>query len=208
MATIKELILKFSKTASSNSFLQHVDYFKEQGKITTTSIANKWSALSGESEWVTTPRGVAVITGANYSDERKGCPFKFEYNAKELMLCLKHPKDTGIVNADGSINLDIMENMMTEYFKFDADKKRYVMTKESMFDFLKKCDERDKDYKYGAFYVTWESVAKNEWDSFFDNFTDFVDEQTNEPTIYAETFLLFYFNSDQLYKTKLDYNKL
>lgn len=208
--TIKNLITNFSVRSKEKpfAFLNHVDYFKDDNtnEISSSSISKKWTALTGENSWSTYAKGYAVIHGANVSEESKGCPYKNYFSSSEMMRCSKHSRDTGIVNKDGSINLDKLESVMNIYFEeYESDSKenKLILKQSKMNEYLEECDKRDNDLPAtGPFYVSYKTIAKGEWDTFFSIFSDFI--IGTEKCITAETFLLFYFDSETLYQRQLD----
>ena len=207
MESLHDLIKKYSEKAEPNSFLQHVEYFKEDDKITTMSITNKWFELSEESKAITFYRGAFTIHTANGSEKAKGCPYAHSFETDRMMKCIKHPADTGIVNEDGSINVDILKTVMENHFSWNEEKEKYILPKSVMKKYMKECKERDKNTPLSAgFYIPFHVVADAEWDAFYYNFADYTDDD-EDPVIFAETFLMFYFNSTELYKKKLDDNK-
>lgn len=194
------------------SFLDHVDYFQNltTKEITTNSISENWSNLTGENWLSTYAKGYAVIHGANVSEEMKGCPYKRSFNSVEMMKCSKHSRDTGVVNKDGSLNLDILENFLTDFTEENVNspnESKLILRQSKMNEYLKICDERDKNLpNVGPFYVSYTSIAQGEWDTFFSVFSDFVIE--NERCVTVENILLFYFDSEKLYKEKLNEKKI
>lgn len=206
---ITNLINKFydSATQKPYSFLNHVDYFqnKQTKEITSHSISENWSNLTGENCISTYAKGFAVIHGANISDEMKNQHYKYSFNSVDMMKCSKHSRDTGIVCKDGSINIDILENFLIEYSEENENSpedSKLIIRQSKMNQYLKKCDERDKDLpNVGPFYVSYTTVAQGEWDTFFPIFSDF--KIGTELCVTVETLLLFYFNSKELYDRKL-----
>ena len=92
---------------------------------------------------------------------------------------------------------------MMKYFSWDDDKQKYILPKSVMKEYMKACKERDIDTPLSAgFKIPFHIVADAEWDAFYYNFADYTNDN-GEPVIFAETFLMFYFNSTELYKKKL-----
>ena len=211
---VEHLIEKYSmgsKNNNPNFFLSHVDYFKNNhGIISARSISEKWSELSKENRLTTYLKGLAIIQSANASHESVGCPYKFSYkSSKELMPCLKHSRDTGIVNKDGTIDINVLTNVLFTYFETNdcsPEESKLVLSQSKMYEYLEICDTRDKDAPVtGPFFVSYKSVSKGEWGFFFDIFSDI--KINSELCVTAETFLLFYFNSKILYDRILKQNK-
>lgn len=201
---IKTLIEQYSSMSKNTPFLQHIDYFKNDDEsISALSISKKWHKLTGENRIETFAKGVGIIQSANKSTESKGCPYRFSFKSStELMPCLKHSRDTGIVNKDGSINLETLEYILTNFFQED-DHHKLVITRSKMYEYLEECDKRDKNLPAtGVFFVPYKILAKGEWDTFFDTFGDV--KIGDEIGVTVDTFLLFYFNSDTLYERKLN----
>jgi hypothetical protein len=199
---MNELIDRYSHAGGNNPFLKHVAYFNEDGSITTNSIKNKWHELTGESKWTTWAKGYFTIRGAN-RNLPSGCPYQHSFQTAEIMPCLKHPCDTGIVQKDGNINIDVLRNMMYENFKYSTEYSCYYLTKSQMAKYLSGCTTRDKDIDSGTGVplVSWSTVAWAEWDVFYDTFCDF--EIGDDKAITADTFLQFYFDCDKLYQRAL-----
>jgi hypothetical protein len=206
---LKDLIASYAATTNKTPFLEHIHYFKnEQGLINRTSIATNWCKLSKESYMKTWIKGLITINGANYVHQQKspGCPWKYDYaSSAELMPDLKHSRDSGIVNADGSINMEQLENVMLASFKYDPEKKCFYVTKSTITQLLVEWCKRDEDQEAKVKFSmpSWEVVAKAEWDDFFLNYVDdwkYNDILCNyEPTVTADTFLQFYFQGKKLY---------
>ena len=200
-----------SKNNNPNFFLSHIDYFRNNhGVISARSISEKWSELSKESRLTTYLKGLTIIKSANISDESAGCPYKFSYeSSKELMPCLKHSRDTGIVNKDGTIDINVLTNVLFTYFEINdssPEESKLVLSQSKMYEYLEICNIRDKDAQTtGPFFVSYKAIAKNEWRFFFEIFSDVTFD--NELYVTAETFLLFYFNSKILYDRILNKNK-
>ncbi len=206
---VKQLIAKYSCLSknSPNSFLSHIDYFKgTDGKISASSISKKWTQLTGENSMMTYAKGMAVIQSANSSKEANGCPYRFEFKSShEIMPCLKHSRDTGIVNKDGSININVLEYVLMTYFEYSAESQKeskLILSQTKMHDYLEECNNRDKHLPAtGILFVPYKTVSKGEWDSFFVIFGDI--KINGDLYITAETFMLFYFDSATLYEKKL-----
>lgn len=196
---MNDLIEKYSHNAGEKSFLKHIKYFNENDAITTDSIKNKWHELTGENKWITWIKGYFIISGAN-RNLPSGCPYKHEFQNDEIMQCLKHPCDTGIVKKDGNINVNVLYNMMLNNFDYSLKYSCFYLTKSKMMKYLKECEDRDKqiDNGTGIIYVSWNSVAETEWTIFFDTFCDFT--INGDKSISADTFLQFYFDCDKLYQ--------
>ena len=195
-------------TGDPKPFLKHVRYFKKDGGITACKIGEQWSNLSGEYQALTYVKGRITITGANWSDVdyREGrCPFKKEYDTEEIMNVLKHPCDTGIVNKDGSLNIDTMKQVIMRNFEYDAEISTFIMKEEKMNEFLAVCEARDENVEqFLPFYMpSYQTVAYNEWKDFYYNFCDrLVNNKKRAVTLH--TFMQFYFQGDVLYNRKLD----
>ncbi len=183
-------------------FLEHLDYFKgDDGEITSHSIAEQQSKLSGESIIKTTIIGKITISGANNNNpeyNKGSCPWKNSFESGDMLKNLKHPCDTGIVNEDGSINIDILTNFVKLNFEYDNKTKTFIMRKSKMFDHLKLCKERDAQLKKGVtFYLpSFETVAQGEWSSFYGVYYD--RDFNGEKAVTLNTFLQFYFESNVL----------
>lgn len=216
------LINDYVENNSKVPFLEHIDYFKNQdGKIDKTSIATNWANLSKESYIKTFVKAHITMTGANQVNQKahggaSQCPWKYQFNSSaEIMPCLKHTRDSGIVNIDGSINREILESMMIKSFEYDSDRKCFFLRKSTIIEHLKmwKIRDENEDVKISFLMPSWETVALNEWHDFFLNFTDhweikkgYTSEFNNEicddkfeQTVTADTFLQFYFNGKKLY---------
>lgn len=205
---VQQLIIKYSCGAKNvpTSFIGHIEYFKDKGEISASSISKKWHELTGENSFSTYAKGMAVIQSANNSEETKGCPYKFGFKSSaEIMPCLKHSRDTGIINKDGSINFDVLEHVLLNYFdvnKNSPEESKLIITQSKMYEYLEECDNRDKKLPaVGILFVTYKSIAKEEWGTFFSVFSDI--KIGEELAVTAETFLLFYFDSATLYDKKL-----
>lgn len=204
-----QLIDKYSCEAGPTPFLEHIDYFRNKdGKLDKRSIASKWSDLSKESYVKTMIKAHITINGANYVNQKQnnGCPWKYQFESSaEIMPCLKHSRDSDIVNRDGSINVEKLKDFMTSCFEYDPDNELYFVTKSTIDRKLKDWQERDKDLeeRISCMLPAWATVAEAEWNDFFLNFTScwYINPATrkHEQAVDAETFLQFYFNSKKLY---------
>lgn len=202
---IDEQIKKYD-TGDPFPFLKHVHYFNKPDEITDCSIGERWSELSGESSAITFIKGKITITGANYSNEeyRDGeCPYRRSFNTSDIMKALKHPCDTGIVNGDASLNIDIMKQVIMTNFEYDAEISMFIMKEDTMNEFLKVCKQRDADVpQHLPFYMpSYGTVAYNEWKDFYYNYCDRIVNKKRAVTLH--TFLQFYFQGDVLYERKL-----
>lgn len=199
---MNELIDKYSN-CGEKSFLKHVEYFNENGEITTNSIKNKWHNLTGENKFVTWTKGYFTIYGANKNLPSE-CPYQHSFQTAEIMPCLKHPCDTGIVQKDGNINLDVLRGMMADNFQYSDQYSCYYLTKSRMVAYLAECTVRDKSINNGTGipFLSWSTVASAEWDVFYDTFCDF--KVDDDQAITADTFLQFYFDCDKLYDRVLE----
>jgi hypothetical protein len=205
-----ELIQSYTKNSAPFPFLAHIDYFKNQkDELTVSSAASKWQALTQENYVSTWFKSVLVFFGLNDGLRRTtpGCPWKSQFDSNEtVMRLLKHSRDTGILNSDGSVNIDILTQVMTKAFYFDTLTHQWWMTQSSLLDVLKESAERDKTLPDRAhwFTPTWESVAHGEWEEFFKAYTErwlVIDEETEQyqPAVSADTFLQFYLEPATLY---------
>jgi hypothetical protein len=199
---IDEYIKKYS--TSTNPFLEHIEYFKGTDGISACSISKKLSELTQENRLATIIKGKLTMRAANQSVEAKGCPYRSTFEtSKDLMPCLKHPCDSGIINKDGSINIPKLKEIAGTYFDYNMVSDKWFLTKSSIFEYLNVCAARDKELpQYGACYIPWRTVANKEWTDFFFNFHDYEVEQDLAVTL--DTFLQFYFNPLTLYKKRLD----
>ncbi|AYV81531.1 MAG: hypothetical protein Harvfovirus39_10 [Harvfovirus sp.] len=189
------IIREYSVANPGTPFLKHIEYFEDnKGGINASSIACKWSALSGEFRLKTMVRGALIIKSAN---DRAKCPYKLKFSSsKEVMPYLKHPCDTNIVNPDGSINLMELEIFMCKCFEYDTEEKIWFAKQANVNNYLKLCSERDNGGK-------WAKIAQEEWNHFFKLFAD----SSKEVKITAETLLEFYFDSTALYGRKVKNSK-
>ncbi len=189
-------------------FLEHLDYFKgNDGGITSHSIAEQQSKLSGESMIKTTIIGKITISGANNNnpDYANGvCPWKKNFESDEMLKNLKHPSDTGIVNKDGSINIEVLTNFVKLNFEYDNEHGTFVMRKSTMFEYLKVCKERDSNLEKKVIWYlpSFEVVAQGEWSSFYDVYYD--TNFNGEKAVTLNTFLQFYFESNVLNQRALN----
>ena len=200
--TIKSFI-----TDNPTPFLSHLDYFKKDGEITACSIGDRWSELSGESGVKTYIKGKITIIGANNNDDNYingTCPYKHSYQSEDMMHVLKHPCDTGIVNNDGSINIETLKKVIMLNFEYDKDINSFSMRESKMNEFLQVCKERDEGVVSNLpFYMPpFKTVAKFEWYDFYYNFCDRILNDENAVTL--NTFLQFYFKPNVLYGRKLN----
>lgn len=204
---VKNLIKNASEVAKPSSFLAHIDYFKDEkkDKITASSIAYKWSQLTGESLWKTYPRGCLITMAANHNST--GCPFKNKFSTPDMMKLLKHPRDAHIVDQYGNVNYENMEYMMNECFEEygDGPDKKLIIRLSRLNTYLEKIDKLEKEEKLpesGFLGVNFAKMAKSEWSALFTIFSDLTID--DEKCITAETFILFYTDSEKLYKSKID----
>lgn len=199
---MNSIIDKYLLNHTERPFLKHVEYFNEHDGITVDSIKNKWHELTGENKWITWLKGEVTIISAN-ANLPKECPYLHSFTTERIMPCLKHPCDTGIVTKEGNINVDVLRDMMNTYFEYNSVYNCYYLTKSQMTKYLTTCTKRDEEINNGTPipFLTWQTVASAEWDVFFDTFCDF--EIDGEKAITADTFLQFYFKSDELYNRKL-----
>jgi hypothetical protein len=191
-------------------FLEHLDYFKTNGQITTSSIGDHWAELSGESCIITYIKGKITTSGANYANssyQDGSCPWKKSFQSDEMMSFLKHPCDTGVVNQDGSINLDVLKLVIKACFEWNDSFRGFIMRKSTMKAYVEGCVIRDQDKPAKNHWTmpAYETVARNEWLDFFRNFAD--DEIDDNPIVTLDTFLSFYFQPLVLYNRVLA-NKL
>lgn len=203
---IKKMIKDASETAKPMPFLEHIDYFKDDvdNKITASSIAHKWGQLTGESLWKTYPRGCLITMAAKHNSV--GCPFKSSFTTSEMMELLKHPRDAHIVDRYGNVNYENMEYMMNECFEEygDGSNKKLIMRLSKLNEYLEKIDKSEKEENIpesGFLGVNFSKMAKSEWSALFSIFSDLSID--GEKCITAETFLLFYTDSEKLYKKKI-----
>jgi len=190
-------------------FLEHVaEFMGSDGKIDEASIAERWTALTNQNAWLSSIKAKITINGANQvlkhrlKGDAKSCPFMARFlSAAHIMPNLKHPCDTGVVNADGSIDANKLKKLMVECFIWDNEKKVWFMPKSSMLKFIAYRGKEDRDVKplvEGLLMPSWSTVAQNEW---IDAFNVYCDGWTAvkgcnklEPTISAKRLLQFYFN--------------
>jgi hypothetical protein len=220
---LNALIEDYVKNSGQYPFLQHIDYFRNQdGKINKKSIATNWAALSKESYFKTLIKAQITIYGSNYINQQNQpksmtssltstCPWKYEYDSSaELMPCLKHTRDSGIVNSDGSIDVEKLKSLMIKIFEYDEKNDYFFATKNSIIEQIQLWYSRDKHLEAKASYLmpSWETVTRAEWDDFFLNYVDCwkYDSSTNDfiPAITADSFLQFYFSGKTLYKRVFD----
>jgi len=210
---IKKLIKIYNELASQKPtvFLNHVDYFQNyDGIINVQSISKKWSALTKENSYATQAKGNITIREANSHPINKGCPYINEFNSsKEIMPCLKHSRDTGIVNKNGSINESALEYVMNTYFeeyKESPEFSKLILKQSKMSKYLKECNKRDEHLpSTAAYFIPYKFLASEEWRVFFETFSDV--NVDGELAVTAETFLLFYYDGKTLYDRILNKNK-
>lgn len=205
---LNELIAQYNTIECP--FVGHVDYFKgNDGKITSSSIATKWSELSNEWYLKTYIKGEITMRGANYG--AKTCPYKYKFNPDDMMSALKHPCDTGIVNKNGSINIDILKQFIKDNFIFHEENNGFILMKSTMDKYVEKCCLRDKDMnlKLGWNVPSCDTVARAEWYDFFLNYTDTLVncKSHEEQAVTIDTFLKFYFQPKELYNKVLGNKK-
>lgn len=213
---LKALIKEYAQKGGDKPFLKHVSFFKDKhGDITRSTIATKWSVLENIwylKAWIF---GKVTIDGANQQaanectavDSSGKCPWKTKdtfTDAGELMGYLKHPRDSGIVNKDGSINLENLEKIMLTYFEYDADRKTWFVRKSQFHKELDQTAIRDKDLpaKLEGALVGWDTVTRNEWNTQFKILCSGWIKTADggwEETVSAQHFLEFYFMCDVLY---------
>jgi len=205
--SLTDLIDYYYSRSPSKPFLAHIEYFTDHNGITSKSISKQWSHLTGENTIKTRLKGHLTIKAANQSLSAMDakCPYREAFKtSEELMPCLKHPCDTGIVNSDGSINRESLETMMRATFEFNGDLRQWVLRKSVMDTYLKCCGERDRYHQGKAPYkISWTTVAQAEWDDFFKTFSDC--KVLGESSVTAVTFLRFYFKGDELYSDTISH---
>jgi hypothetical protein len=209
-------------------FLAHVQEFAHQtgppeqvNTIDESSIAERWTALTGQGSIVSKIKAKITISGANFvraylynkpivKDDQKtkkqkdgGCPYLARFgSAAELMPNLKHPCDSGVVMANGSIHADRLKYMMRKCFQWDGT--RWKMTLSAVTQFIKDRGQEDKhvEPKITGWLPSWETVAANEWIDAFGVYCDGweLDPVTNkhQPTMSAQRLLQFYFDCKTL----------
>lgn len=201
--TVNELLARYNK--GGKPFLVHLQEFKGEEGITACSIGQKWTALSGENSIATYGKGRITIAGANESNpeyKSGGCPWKKKYEEEEMMNLLKHACDTGIVNQDGSINIDSLKDLIRLRFSFHEGV-GFCIKKSVMDAHLDACAERDENLaKKMAWYLPgYKFLAQSEWDTAYDIFTDIIVDDERALTI--ETFFQFYFEPRLLFERTL-----
>lgn len=190
-------------------FLKHLDYFKKDNIITACSIGDRWSELSGENGLKTYVKGQVTIRGANHNNpeyQDGSCPWKHIWGSQDMMCVLKHPCDTGIVNKDGSINIEILKDFIKRNFEWDQDINTFIMRESTIIEYLKICKQRDIDLnlniKPSMFGPSFATVAVFEWDDFYYNYCDRIINKERAVTV--GTLLQFYFEADVLYQRTLN----
>ena len=214
--TIMDMVDKY-KTDDPCPFLKHVEYFKKDGEITACSIGERWSELSKENGLKTYIKGDITVRGANYNNKEcpykgmfslTGCPYKYIWETDKMMESLKHPCDTGVVNEDGSINIDTLVTFIKTNFKFSDEHKTFVLPKSTMDACLPEFTKRDSDQTTSLSWnlPDFSTVARFEWDDFYLNYTDLIvtnDDGSKQQAVSLDTFLQFYFRPDELYSRTL-----
>lgn len=208
---LSQMIQDKVKNSLPFPFLQHVDYFKdEKGQITQDSIKHQWHKLTGEHLLKTTIKAKITMSAANQKlskcpymmSQISKCPYQNKFITEHMMPLLKHPKDTGVVNSDGSINIDNLEKMIALCFEKGIGNIWYIRHS-VMNEFLKQCSDRDqnKPNMEGFFMPSWSQVAWFEWRDAFNVYSDHIhqiDDFQEEKAITLETFLQFYFECAKL----------
>ena len=219
------LIQAAAKANPGTPFLKHIMQFcGEKSEITYDSIYKNWKQLTGQNCLLLATKAKITMNGANEVAQvrakraGKSCPaWKYNFkDASELMVLLKHSCDTGIINKDGSINIEALTKVMISYCELHNGK--WLMRKSSMVTHIaKRAEEDKKEAKTNPDIIlageSWlnplpgfELVAKAEWEDEFAYFNDAWiknKDGTWEPAMTAETFLQFYFESDKLFKRKI-----
>jgi hypothetical protein len=205
------LIDNFAINSNKFPFHDHAHYFSNDNKtITSCSIGNKWKQLSKENILLTKIKGYITIRAANHVNQREkpGCPYTSQFDAIKITQLLKHPSDSGIVNANGSINKEALTNMMLTSFEYDNVYDIYYLRKSTITKLLTSWSNRDinKDKYLGFLMPNSDTVAKFEWDDFFLNYVDYwvLNESNSQPAVTATTFLQFYYMPSILYNRVLN----
>jgi hypothetical protein len=190
-------------------FLEHLEQFAENNDISACSIANKQSELTGEYRLKTYTIGQITISGANNNNPdylNGSCPYAYSFTPEEVLKHLKHPCDTGIVNNNGTINIETLREFILENFEYDDEIKTYIIKKPIMDDNLEKYKERDQHLNLKPIWYlpSFETIAQGEWHAFFNLYCD--RKVNGFMSVTLETFLQFYFNQKVLNKKLLAKN--
>jgi hypothetical protein len=192
-------------------FIKHLEYFQNNGMIDKYSIAQKWSDITGRSFFDTVIRGSITVQGANYG--LNSCPYMSQMNAANMMQGLKHPCDTGIVNADGSINRKKLMEFVKDAFDWSPEHNTFILSQSLMNRFILRNINRDSD-KWGINYnlsrmillPSYPQIAQAEWDEFFNIYTDI--KMNAESYVTLKRFLMFYYKPEELYAEILTHKQI
>jgi hypothetical protein len=199
-------ISQYNDVNDKYPFIKHLNYFRgDDGNITVSSIGEKWSQLSGEYRIKTYAKGHITVKGANYNANL--CPYQNSFDSNTMMSALKHNCDSGIVNKDGSINIEILISLIKENFIYHGKSESFILLKSTMNSCLKDFHERDKhlNNKISWDLPSFATVATAEWDDFYLNYCDLIvdkdnyDDKEREQAVTLDTFLQFYFDPKGLY---------
>ncbi len=219
LTELDNLVQQYIDTSSDKPFLKHLDYFKDdEGNITTTSIGKAWHALDPNKSTIKTRiKGLAIILGANYMPKKEGissCPFMRKFSSSEqMMINLKHPCDTQIVNTDGSININKLKELICRCAEYDYRRKKWHIRKQNLDKYIQECINRDKETSKTKWYLpSFEKIVHGEWNDFYEIYSDFsifnTETASYDLSVTVETLLDFYFKSDELNSYTINFAKI
>lgn len=204
------LVDEFEKRAkNSRPFLDHVRFFDDgHGQVTFESIVEKWDELqtstAGVVNWA---KAQATMQGANAGLQAKtpGVSWCSSFSVEEMMELLKHPADTGIVQADGSLKRDVLLAVLEACARYSGEAKDWVVPLDGLTkSVLPKCAARDAKApapRFSWIIPSWSFLAKNEHKDQHDVYADVVYPDRAQPpakrsksnAMHIRTYLGFYY---------------
>lgn len=171
------------------------------GDITSGTISEHWTAQTGEHWMATKGKGWITVKGTNLSAKHQDpkCPYREALgDSAEVVRLLKHPCDTGCVNADGSINMTNLYLMLENVFEHDQKTDTYFMRLSRMREYLAKCALRDSGLpaKIHWSMPSYVAIADGEWKDMFRGYSD--GQRDGEDIVSLPRLLKFYFNPKEL----------
>lgn len=205
-----DVLVKKFITDDKYPFLKHLAYFgddKNNGEISASSISCKWSKLTRMSGVLTYGLGLIAIKGANVcaNPQIKYCD---SFCPAQMMHNLKHPSDSQIVNADGSINRDTLLKFVENYFLTDGKgvyvkhDGQYIILQSVTPNFLDNFSKRDVGLKkkFHILLPDSDTAAEGEWTELFNSLCD--GQYTSGPHkkvhyLTLQSLIMFYYANDK-----------
>ncbi len=247
LSKLSNLVLHYESLRGNDGvpFVDHVAMFVgpgAEGKVSEDSIRSAWTMLQPSAfvSWAL-PGIKARITRQGLEDSHqkniaRGCPMANpavleqltahprakEWRPDVAMFLLKHPVDTGVVRANGSIDADELLRVLDSYAFMqtqpdDLRQQQWVIALHSfLHDIIPQAAKRDVDVtngnqpKFSVLLGSYETLSRNEWSDAFAVFGDAWvlvpmphDNCHYVPAMTVDTLLQFYYQPLRLRERRL-----